>query len=43
MSGRGGEERAPRRALLCIAALMALRAVVAARAPLAFDEAYYWL
>src|SRR5262249_4074559 len=36
---RGGEERA----LLCIAAMMGLRAVVAARAPLAFDEAYYWL
>jgi 4-amino-4-deoxy-L-arabinose transferase-like glycosyltransferase len=40
---RAGETRAPRRALLCIAALMGLRAVVAAHAPLAFDEAYYWL
>jgi len=39
----GGESRAPRRALVCIAALMGLRAVVAAQAPLAFDEAYYWL
>jgi 4-amino-4-deoxy-L-arabinose transferase-like glycosyltransferase len=39
----GGEARAPRRALLCIAALMGLRAMVAAHAPLAFDEAYYWL
>jgi 4-amino-4-deoxy-L-arabinose transferase-like glycosyltransferase len=35
--------RAPRRALLGIAALMGVRAVVAAHAPLAFDEAYYWL
>ena len=43
MSLRGGEGHAPRRALLCIAAMMGLRAVVAARAPLAFDEAYYWL
>lgn len=43
MSRCGGEARAPRRALLCIAALMALRAAVAAHAPLAFDEAYYWL
>lgn len=40
---RGGETRAPARALLCIAALTAVRAVVAAEAPLAFDEAYYWL
>lgn len=42
MIGRGAETRAPRRALLCIAALMGFRAVVAACAPLAFDEAYYW-
>ena len=43
MIWRGGESRASRRALVCIAALMTLRAVVAAQAPLAFDEAYYWL
>ncbi|HZN50371.1 MAG TPA: glycosyltransferase family 39 protein, partial [Methylomirabilota bacterium] len=43
MTRCGGESRAPRRALVCIAALMGLRAVVAAQAPLAFDEAYYWL
>lgn len=43
MSGRGGETRAPRRVLLCLATLMGLRAVVAAHTPLAFDEAYYWL
>jgi 4-amino-4-deoxy-L-arabinose transferase-like glycosyltransferase len=39
----GAASRAPWRALLCIAALMGVRAVVAAQAPLAFDEAYYWL
>jgi 4-amino-4-deoxy-L-arabinose transferase-like glycosyltransferase len=40
---RGAEARAPRSALVFIAALMGLRAIVAAHAPLAFDEAYYWL
>ena len=42
MSSNGEETRAPRRALVFIAALMGLRAIVAAHAPLAFDEAYYW-